>query len=233
MKSNLAIQSSGDNSDADIKSNVLAELKYEPSVKATDIGVLVKEGTLTLNGFVDSYWEKWAAVKAAKRVIGVKAIADDIEVRLPSSYHHSDDDIAAAAASQMEWATTIPEKTVEITVREGFITLEGTVEWRFQKDAAERAVQSLVGVKGVNNLIVIKPKLAASGIKSSITSAFERSALLDSGNIEVKVSGGEVTLSGEVRNQAEREQAERIAWRAPGVLFVDNQITVNWSWFDE
>ena len=233
MKSNLAIQSSGDNSDADIKNNVLAELKYEPSVKATDIGVLVNDGTLTLNGFVTSYWEKWGAVSAAKRVAGVKAIADDIEVRLPSSTHHSDGDIAAAAASQMEWATTIPEKTIDITVREGFITLKGEVEWWFQKDAAERAVQTLMGVKGVSNLITIKPKLTASGIEKSITSAFERSALLDSGNIEVEVSGGEVTLSGEVRNQAERQQAERIAWRAPGVSMVDNQITVNWSWFDE
>ena len=233
MKSNLAVVSNTNNSDSEIKNNVLAELKYEPSVKATDIGVLVKDATLTLNGFVDSYWEKWAAVRAAKRVIGVNAIADDIEVRLPASYHHSDGDIAAAAASQIKWATTIPEGAVKITVREGFITLDGTVDWWFQKNAAEVAVETLMGVKGVSNLIAIKPKLTGSEIKTSIQSAFERNALLDSDNIEVEVSGGEVTLTGEVRNHAERDQAERVAWRAPGVSFVDNQITVSWSWLDE
>ncbi len=230
MKSNLALKATPDKTDAEIKTYILAELKYEPSVKATDIGVLVKEGTVTLNGFVESHWEKWAAVGAAKRVCGVKAIADDIEVRLPSSYHHSDGDIAAAAASQIEWATTIPEETVKITVREGFITLDGTVEWRFQKDAAERAVQSLMGVKGVSNLILIKPEVTASGIEADISSAFERSALLDADNIKVKVVEKEITLSGEVRNHAERDQAERIAWRASGVSSVDNQITVKWSW---
>jgi osmotically-inducible protein OsmY len=233
MKSNLAVASNTNYSDSEIKSHVLAELTYEPSVKATDIGVLVKDGTLTLNGFVESYWEKWAAIRAAKRVIGVNAIADDIEVRLPASYHHSDGDIAAAAASQIEWATTIPEDTVKITVREGFVTLEGTVDWWFQKNAAEVAVKTLMGVKGVSSLITITPKLTASEIESAIDSAFERSALLDSEDIEVSVSGGAVTLSGEVRNHAERDQAERVAWRAPGVSFVDNQITVNWLWLDE
>jgi osmotically-inducible protein OsmY len=230
MKTNVALKATPDKTDAELKNYILAELKYEPSVKATDIGVLVNEGTVTLNGFVTSYWEKWAAVAAAKRVAGVKAIADDIEVRLTSSTHHSDGDIAAAAASQIEWATTIPEETVKITVREGFVTLDGTVEWWYQKDAAERAVQTLFGVKGVSNLIEIKPKLTASAIKTDISSAFERNALCDSDKINVEVSDSEVTLSGEVDTHAERDEAARVAWRAPGVSSVDNQINVKWSW---
>lgn len=232
MKSNLAIKTNLRKTDAELKQSVLSELEYEPSVKATDIGVLVNDGTVTLNGFVTSYWEKWGAVSAIKRVTGVKAIADDIEVRLPNSSHHSDGDIAAAAASQIEWATTIPEEAVKITVREGFITLEGVVEWKFQMDAAEIAVQSLMGVKGVSNLLSIKPKQAVSRIETSINSALERNALLDSDKIKVTVSGTKVTLSGEVRNHAELDEAERLAWRALGVTFVDNQLVVKWSWYE-
>jgi osmotically-inducible protein OsmY len=231
MKNNLAQKNNIDKTDAEIKNDVLSELKYEPSVKATDIGVLVKDGTVTLNGFVTSYWEKLCSVTAAKRVTGVKAIADDIEVRLPDSIHHSDGDIAAAAASQIEWAASIPKETVKIMVREGFITLNGTVEWWFQKEAAERVVQSLFGVKGVSNLIIIKPKLTVFNVEAAIKSAFERNALLDSNKIDVQVSGNEVTLSGEVRNHVERDEAERAAWAASGVSSVDNQLTVKWSWY--
>jgi osmotically-inducible protein OsmY len=231
MRSNLAVKTDTVKTDSQLKTDILAELKYEPSVKATDIGVLVKNGTLTLNGFVSSYWEKWAAVSAAKRVAGVKAIADDIEVRLPSSYHHSDGDIAAAAASQIEWCTSLPADAIKITVREGQITLEGTLEWWYQKNTAEMAIKYLVGVKGVTNLLEIKPKLSESGIEKAINLAFERSALLDSNKIQVAIFGDKVILSGEVRNHAERDEAERVAWAASGVSSVDNQITVAWSWY--
>jgi len=230
MKPNLAVTTNSGKTDAELKTYILAELKYEPSVKATDIGVLVNDGTVTLNGFVPSYWEKWAAVAATKRVAGVKAIADDIEVRLPSIPHHSDGDIAAAAASKIDFITTIPEEDIHIKVREGFVTLDGTVEWWYQKDAAERAVQTLFGVKGVSNLIEIKPKITASGIESDINFAFERNSLCDSDKINVKVSGSAVTLSGEVDTHAERDEAARVAWRAPGVSSVDNNIKVKWSW---
>jgi len=229
MKSNLAIKNAVEKTDAELKNYVLSELKYEPGVKATDIGVLVNDGTLTLNGFVTSYWEKWGAVRAAKRVLGITAIADDIEVRLPISSHNSDGDIAAAATSQIKWLT-LPEGAVTVVVREGVLTLEGTVEWWYQKNAAEIAVKYLKGVKGITNLIAIKPQLTASGIETSIASAFERSALLDSSKIKVKIADNEVRLSGEVSTHAERDEAERVAWAAPGVSSVDNRITIAWSW---
>jgi len=217
-------------SDAELKSDVLAELEYEPSVKVTDIGILVKDGAVTLNGYATNYGEKWDAVRAAKRVAGVNAIADDIEVKLPSSLKRTDGDIASAAARQIDWSTTIPTGTVKVTVREGWITLEGEVEWWYQKSSAEDAVRYLAGVKGVTNLVIIKPKVAVAGVENAITSAFERSALLDAKKIQVETSGTAVTLRGKVRNYAERDEAERAAWNAPGVSSVDNRLKVAWSW---
>ena len=224
MKSNIK------KSDTELKRDVLAELKYEPSVKVTDIGVLVKDGVVTLNGYATSYGEKWDAASAAKRVAGVKALADDIEVKLPDSQRRTDGDIAAAAANQIQWSTTVPTGAVEVTVREGWITLEGEVEWWYQKNSAETAVQHLAGVKGVTNLIAIKPKLAPAEVETAIRSAFERNALLDAKKIQVETSGNKVVLRGKVRNYAEREEAERAAYAAPGVFSVDNQLKVEWSW---
>jgi osmotically-inducible protein OsmY len=219
--------------DTEIKNDVLSELKYEPSVKVTDIGVLVKDGTVTLNGFATSYGEKWGAVKSAKRVAGVRAIADDIEVRFPESMRRTDGEIGAAAAVHIEWSRTVPPKTVQIVVREGWITLDGQVEWWYQKDAAESAVRHLSGVKGVHNAITIKPKLTAAKVEASIESAFERSALVEANKIEVETTGNKVTLRGKVRNYDERDEAERVAWAAPGVFSVDNELTVEWSWSRE
>lgn len=224
MKSNIK------KTDTELKKDVLAELKYEPSVKVTDIGVLVNDGAVTLNGYASTYGEKWDAVRAAKRVAGVKAIADDIEVKLPDSQRRTDGDIAAAAANQIDWSTTIPTGTIEVAVREGWITLEGEVEWWYQKDAAENAVRYLAGVKGVSNLITIKPKVASAEVATAIKSAFERNALLDANKIQVETSGNKVVLRGKVRNHAERDEAERAAWGAPGVWSVDNKLKVAWSW---
>ena len=214
--------------DTELKADVLSELKYEPSVKVTDIGVLVKDGTVTLNGYATSYSEKSAVVDAVKRVAGVKAIADDIEVNLPGSLHRTDGYIAAAAATQIDWSTTIPAETVNITVREGWITIDGEVEWWQQKNAAEDVVRHLSGVKGVSNLISIKPKLTATAVETAIKAAFKRNALLDANKIQVETSTNKVTLRGDVRNFAELEEAERVAWAAPGVFSVDNQLTVKW-----
>ena len=216
--------------DTEIKNDVLSELKYEPSVNVTDIGVLVKEGTVTLTGYANSYREKWNAVRATKRVGGVAAIADNIEIKLPSSLQRSDGDIATAAINQLNWSTTIPEGTIEITVRKGWITLEGQLEWGYQKTDAEYAVHHLTGVMGVTNLITLKPTLYPSDVESAIDQAFERNALLDAERIEVRISGSKVTLRGKVRNHAERDEAERVAWAAPGVFNVDNQLKVEWSW---
>ena len=216
--------------DTDLKADVLAELKYEPSVNITDIGVLVKDGAVTLNGYATSYGEKWNAVGATKRVAGVRAIADDIVVKLPTSLNRSDGDIAAAAANQISWGTSIPAKAVSIVVRDGWLTLEGELEWGYQRSEAQENVQYLAGVKGVSNLIRIKSPLSAANVKDSIETAFERSALLDAEKIRVEASGHNVTLRGKVRNYAEHDEAERVAWAAPGVWSVDNKIDVKWSW---
>ncbi|MGA2557222.1 MAG: BON domain-containing protein [Verrucomicrobiota bacterium] len=197
-------------------------------MKVTDIGVLVKDGAVTLNGFATSYGEKWDAVRAAKRVGGVRAIADDIQVKLPDSRQRTDGDIAAAAAHQLDWSTTIPTGTVEVTVREGWITLEGEVEWWYQRSAAENAVLRLAGVKGVSNLITVKPKLAPAEVATAIKSAFERNALLEANKIQVETSGNKVTLRGKVRTYAEKDEAERAAWAAPGVSWVDDYLKVEW-----
>ena len=216
-------------SDTEIKSDVLAELKYEPSVKVTDIGVLVKDGTVTLNGCASSYAEKWEAVRAAKRVAGVTAIADDITVKPWDSFVRTDADIATTAAHQIKWITSIPTGKVQITVSDGWITLDGELEWWFEKDEAERTVRGLTGVKGVSNLIKIKPKLSASQIVSEIKCAFDRNSQLYDCEIEVEASGGKVTLRGTVYNYSEREEAVRVAWAAAGVSSVDDRLEIDWS----
>ena len=216
-------------SDSELKTDVLTELKYEPAVNAPDIGVLVKNGTVTLNGFATSYGEKWNAVHAAKRVLGVNAIADDIVVRLPNSWERSDGDIAAAVAGRLDWSSSVPEGAATVTVRDGWVTLEGEVEWWYQKNAADNAVRDLTGVKGVTNLITIKPRVVASEIETEIEAAFERNALIDAEAVDVETSGSKVTLSGTVRNYAERDEAQRVAWAAPGVFSVDNQLSVESS----
>jgi osmotically-inducible protein OsmY len=220
--------------DAELKNDVLSELKYEPGVDISDIGVLVKDGAVTLNGFVTNYTEKWNAVSATKRVAGVRAIADDIVVKLASSMTRTDGDIAGAAANQINWYCSAPKGAITVVVRDGWVTLDGELEWGYQRSDAQDYVQFLAGVKGVTNLITIKSKLSATNLKESIEAAFERSALLDSEKIEVETSGNKVTLRGKVRNYAERDEAERVAWSAAGVHAVDNEIDVKWSWgFDD
>jgi osmotically-inducible protein OsmY len=216
--------------DVQIKTDVLSELAFEPAVKVTDIGVLVKDGIVTLTGTTANHGEKWHAIRAAKRVSGVKGLADDITVTLAEPHRRTDTEIATAAVHQIEWSTTIPRTTVRVTVRDGWITLEGEVEWWFQKIAAETVMHYMVGVKGIKNQITIKPLISAADVGKAIRTAFERNAMLDGRKIEVTTQGSTVTLAGTVANSAEREEAERVAWTAPGVIRVDNQIAVEWSW---
>lgn len=218
--------------DTDLKADVLAELKYEPSVKVTDIGVLVKDGTVTLNGYVTSAAEKWEAVRATKRVVGVKAIADDIEIKLSETFINTDSDIAAAAIHHIDWFTTIPKGSVKVIVRNGWITLDGEVDWQYLKTAAGHFLHHLSGVKGVTNEISIKPRLSVTEVATDIKLAFKRSAMLDANKIQIDVAGSKVTLKGKVRNYAELEEAERAVWAASGVLTVDNQLSVQWFGYD-
>jgi len=212
--------------DAQIQSDVLAELKWDARVMPNEIGVTVKDGVVTLTGWVDSYNKRWAAEDAAHRVRGVKAVANDIEVRLSSGAERNDTDIAAAAARALEWDAFVPIDKIDVTVSKGWVTLKGEVEWQYQKQDAERAVGRLAGVKGVTNLIIVKPRLTPSELKAKIEQALVRSAELDAKRITVDVVGSKVTLKGTVRSWAEKQEAERQAWLAPGVTSVDNRITI-------
>jgi osmotically-inducible protein OsmY len=185
--------------DFELQRDVLDELKWEPSVDAAHLGVAVKDGIVTLTGHVASYAQKYAAERAAKRVLGVRAVANELDVKLPGSSRRTDEDIAAAAVSALKSNLSIPSNQIKVLVSDGVVKLEGEMEWQFQKDAAARAVRLLPGVIGVTNLITVKPRVAASEIKAKIEEALKRSAETDASRITVEVEGGEVTLRGSVR----------------------------------
>jgi len=213
--------------DKDIQQAVLSELEWEPQVKSTEIGVAVKDGIVTLSGFVDSYGKKYNAERAAKRLAGVKAVVNDLKVTLPTSDERTDVDIARAAVHALEEHTNVPRDQIKITVRDGFITLEGEVGWNYQKEEAESAVRYLTGVKGVINLITVRPVVEPMDVRQKIEEALKRIASLDAGRISVQAQGAKIILRGTVHSWAERDAAERAAWRAPGVAEVENLITVS------
>ncbi len=211
--------------DSQVQHDVAAELRWDPSVGGAEIGVAVKDGVVTLAGTVDSFARKYAAVKAAERVAGVNAIAEEVKVQYPDSTKRSDTEIAHAVVNVLRWDIEVPER-ITARIDEGWVWLEGEVDWQFQKAAAERSVRFLTGVKGVSNRITIKPRAFAPEVKRRIEDALKRHAELDSKQITVTTKDNTVVLHGTVRSWTEREDAERAAWAAPGVTLVDDQLLV-------
>jgi osmotically-inducible protein OsmY len=214
-------------SDLDIKRDVEQELRSDPDIDATDVAVAVKGGVVTLSGFVRSYGQRWQAEAAAKRVAGVVGLANDIEVRLPVFNQRPDPEIARDAVSSIQAQLPYSAEHIRVVVRDGWITLEGQVEWNYQKQRAAEAVRRIRGVKGVTNSLQVQSRASPSEVKRKIEEAFRRSAEIDANRVTVETEGGTVILRGTVRSWAERQEAQRAAWAVPGVTKVENHIAIS------
>jgi len=212
--------------DRQLQNEVLGALEWEPGVDAAKIGVTADTGVVTLRGTVATYHEKFLAERTARRVYGVRAVANDVEVTPPTTMSRSDADIAKAAANALEWDCAVPRGAVVATVADGWITLNGAVSWQFQRMAAEAALRHLYGMKGIINSIAVRPHVHISEVQHKIEDAFRRSAEIDAKHVKVEARGDTVVLTGTVHSLAERDEAERAAWGAPGVVRVEDQLVV-------
>lgn len=212
--------------DTQLQKDVMDELKWQPFLNSSEIGVAVKNGIVTLSGIVDSYSKKLDAERATKKVAGVKAIAEDIQIGVSPSYRKTDTEIAEAVLDALKWHSAIPEEKIKIKVEDGIVILEGELEWEYQKRNAKTVIQNLTGVRSVANLIIIRPKLQPVELEQKIASAFKRNAVIDAGKVNVGIIGNKVTLTGKVRSFAESEDAENTAWAAPGVYHVENRLAI-------
>lgn len=212
--------------DSQIQKDVMDELKWQPFLNSSEIGVAVKNGIVTLSGIVDTYSKKLDAEKAAKKVAGVKAIAEDIQIGVSPTYRKTDTEIAEAVVRALKWHSAVPDDKIQVKVDDGIVTLQGELEWEYQRTSARNAVQNLTGVRSVANLITIKPKLNPFELEQKITAAFQRNAAIDAGKINVSTIGNKVILTGRVRSFAESEDAANVAWAAPGVYHVENKLIV-------
>ena len=213
----------------DLQKQVQDAIKWEPMLHAAEIGVIVKDGVVTLTGTVDSYLKKSEAETAAKNVSGVKAVIEKIEVHFDNKYNHDDEEVAKNILSAFKWSWTVPNEKVKVGVDNGWVTLEGQVQWNYQKEAAKDAIKNLMGVKGVTNSITIKSHATSDIRKEDIADAIDRNWSIDDQNIRVEVAGNKVTLSGSVDSVYQKEEAARIAWNAPGVWLVDNELVVEYE----
>jgi osmotically-inducible protein OsmY len=213
--------------DTSIQNDVIAELKWEASLRDDDIAVAVRDGVVTLAGFVDSYTDKWTAERVASRVHGVRAVANDIVVKLPAGAKRPDPDIARAALDALKWNVSVPADRVKVKVDNGWVTLEGDVDWHYQREAAEKAIRPLRGVVGVSNLLTVRETPMPSDVKAKITGALQRAAALDADRITVTIEGHTAILRGTVRSYAEFRDAERAARNARGVTQVRNELKVD------
>jgi osmotically-inducible protein OsmY len=214
----------------ELRKDVMDEIKWDPELRivATEIGVAAKDGVITLSGVVDSYWKKLSTEKAAQRVLGVKVVACDIEVRLASIGKRTDTEVAEAVRNALRWNSAVNEDLIEVKVDNGWVYLDGEVPFEYQKRYAEDCIEDLVAVRGVTNNIRIKARqIDGKEIQRNISAAYHRSATVDSSSIKIDIVGSKVTLRGKVRSWAEKKQAENIAWAAPGVLSVDNKIDID------
>ena len=213
-------------SDGQIQKDVMEQLKWEPFLNASEIGVAVKNGVVTLSGNVDSYSKKVAAENATKKIAGVKAIAEDIQIGVSPAFNKTDTEIAEAVLKELKWHSAVQEEKIKIRVENGNVRLDGEVEWEYQRTSVRSAIENLAGVRSVVNLITVKPQVKPSDIQQKVNAAFQRSATIDAGKITAEVTGTKVTLRGKVRSFAEKQDAENAAWNAPGVTIVESGLEI-------